>query len=131
MGDHSGVVRLDTHNLDIVVVDDHRDGAEMLAELLLGGGHTVRVATLGSDALQLLEQRCPDVMFLDLSLPELDGYEIARLVRGRYGDSIRIVAVTGFDTQQARQLADWAGIDAFVAKPFEPQDIEVALLRTA
>jgi CheY-like chemotaxis protein len=114
-------------SLNVVVVDDQLDGAEMLADVLLGCGHSVRVATLGLDALRLLDEQCPDVLFLDLGLPELDGYEIARFVRHRFGDAIRVVAVTGFNTQQARELADWAGFDAFVAKPYKIQEIQASL----
>lgn len=113
--------------LNIIVVDDQLDGAEMLADVLTDYGHEVRVATLGMDALELLEERRPDVLFLDLGLPELDGYEIAREVRNRFGDAIRVVAVTGFNTKQARDMADWAGFDAFIAKPFKPSDIEETL----
>lgn len=115
------------NTLNIVVVDDQLDGAEMLADALAGYGHDVRVATLGMDALRLLDERQPDVLFLDLSLPELDGYEIARWVRSRFGNAIRVVAVTGFNTKQARDLADWAGFDAFIAKPFKLSDLEETL----
>lgn len=113
--------------LDIVVVDDHADTAEMLAHLLKGHGHTTRVATLGSDALKLLDECPPDVMLLDLSLPELDGYELARFVRSRYGERIRLVALTGFNTKEARALAEWAGFDAFLAKPLHDYDIDHVL----
>lgn len=113
--------------LDIVVVDDNLDGAEMLADLLALSGHAVRVATLGIDAVRLLEEQPPHVLFLDLGVPELDGYELARLARARYGQAIRVVAVTGFDTKQARALCDWAGFDAFIAKPYHPTDIQRCL----
>lgn len=114
-------------SLNVVVVDDQLDGAEMLADVLLGYGHSVRVATLGLDAIRLMDEQTPDVLFLDLGLPELDGYEIARFVRHRFGDAVRVVAVTGFNTSQARELADWAGFDAFIAKPYKLDDIEASL----
>lgn len=110
--------------LDVVVVDDEPDGAAGLAELLAEYGYAVRVANLGLDALRLIDERCPDVLFLDLGLPELDGYEIARAVRHRFGDAIHVVAVTGFNTPQARELADWAGFDGFVSKPYKPHEIK-------
>jgi CheY-like chemotaxis protein len=113
--------------LNILVVDDQLDGAEMVADFLATYGHATRVATLGYEALRLIEEQKPDVLVLDLSLPELDGYEIARLMRSLFGDDIRLVALTGFDTQKARELAQWAGFDAFVAKPFRPSDMETAL----
>lgn len=115
--------------LDVVVVDDQPDGADALADLLAEYGCAVRVANLGLDALSLLEERRPDLLFLDLGLPELDGYEVARAVRHRFGDAIRVVAVTGFNTPEARQLAEWAGFDGFISKPFKAQDIKASLLR--
>jgi two-component system CheB/CheR fusion protein len=119
---------LDADNaLDIVVVDDHFDSAEMLALLLADHGHTTRFSTLGSDALRLIDERAPDVLVLDLSLPELDGYELARVVRGRFGERIRLVALTGFNTPEARELAEWAGFDAFVAKPLRIELVESVL----
>lgn len=113
--------------LDVVVVDDQPDGADALADLLAECGCEVRVANLGLDALSLLDERCPDLMFLDLGLPELDGYEVARAVRQRFGDAIRVVAVTGFNTPQAREMAEWAGFDGFISKPFKTQDILASL----
>jgi CheY-like chemotaxis protein len=103
--------------LDIVVVDDERESAEMLAELLEAQGHATRVCTLGLDALRMIDERAPDVLVLDLGLPEVDGYELARYVRTRFGERIRLIAHTGFNTREARALAEWAGFDAFVAKP--------------
>lgn len=116
--------------LDAVVVDDHADNAELLALLLAECGCDVRVACLGLEAMRLMEERRPDVVFLDLGMPEVDGYEVARAVRHRFGNTIRVVAVTGFDTYEARELARWAGFDAFISKPFSPRRIEDALRAT-
>lgn len=113
--------------LDVVVVDDHLDGAEMLADVLTGCGCEVRVATLGLEAMRLMEERCPDLLFLDLGMPEIDGYEVARAVRHRFGNTIRVVAVTGLDTYEARELAVWSGFDAFISKPYKPQQVQAAL----
>jgi CheY-like chemotaxis protein len=113
--------------LDVVVVDDHADGAEMLACVLTDCGCIVRVASLGLDALRLMEERRPDFLFLDLGMPEIDGYEVARAVRHRFGYAIRVVAVTGFDTYEARELARGSGFDAFISKPYKPKHVEAAL----
>ena len=117
----------DAGTLDAVVVDDHADGAELLAFLLAQCGCEVRVASLGLEAMRLLEERRPDLLFLDLGMPEIDGYEVARVVRHRYGSAIRVVAVTGFDTYEAREMAKWAGFDAFISKPYSPQHVQAAL----
>ena len=113
--------------LKVVVVDDEIDFVEMFAELLQLRGHAVRLATESLAALELLNVERPDVLFLDLGLPELDGYELAREVRHRFGDKIRVVAVTGYNTAQARGLADWAGFDAFISKPVHAHDIDRSL----
>jgi CheY-like chemotaxis protein len=113
--------------LDAVVVDDHADGAELLALLLSECGCEVRIAGLGLEAMRLMEERRPDLLFLDLGMPEIDGYEVARAVRHRFGNAIRVVAVTGFDTYEARELAKWAGFDAFISKPYKPQHVLAAL----
>jgi CheY-like chemotaxis protein len=113
--------------LKVVIVDDELDFVEMFAELLRLRGHAVRLATESLAALELLDTEPPDILYLDLGLPELDGYELAREVRHRFGDKIRVVAVTGYNTAQARGLADWAGFDAFISKPVRAHDIDKSL----
>jgi CheY-like chemotaxis protein len=112
---------------NVLVVDDHQDGADQLGELLAEYGCEVRVTSFGLEAIRLMDERRPDVVFLDLGMPEIDGYEVARAVRHRYGNTIRLVAVTGFDTYEARELARWAGFDAFISKPFKGQHVQTAL----
>lgn len=113
--------------LKVVVVDDEIDFVETFGELLRLRGHAVRLATESIAALELLDTERPDILFLDLGLPQLDGYELAREVRHRFGDKIRVVAVTGYNTAQARGLADWAGFDAFISKPVRAHDIDKSL----
>jgi CheY-like chemotaxis protein len=113
--------------LDIVVVDDNRDNADALAELLYLFGHHVRVAYRGQDALSLLAQKRADVMFLDVNLPDTDGYAIARSVRTRFGQAIRLVALTGFSGSEAQERAGAAGFDSFIAKPPALEAVENAL----
>ena len=125
MSDVNG--RSPTEPLNAVVVDDHEDGAELLALLLAECGCEVRVAGLGLEAMRLMEERRPDLLFLDIGMPELDGYEVARAVRHRFGNAIRVVAVTGFDTYEARELAKWAGFDAFISKPYKPEQVHAAM----
>lgn len=115
-------------SLSVVVVDDSEDCAEMLAELLRFHGHDVRVANLGSDALDLLAQVRPDVVLLDVSLPDLDGYEVAATIRARFGGTVRLVALTGYSTVEARVQATAAGFDAFITKPCTSVDLESALV---
>lgn len=114
--------------LNLVVVDDNEDSAEMLAELLRFRGHGVRVASLGRRALELLAEDQPDAVLLDVGLPDLDGYEVAALIRARFGGAIRLVALTGYSGAEARGQASVAGFDVFITKPCSSLELERALL---
>lgn len=104
--------------LDVLIVDDASDNAEMLAELVTACGHDVRIAHRGSSALEMLESKLADMVFLDVSLPDMDGYEVATTIRIRFGKRCWIVAMTGFSGNGERENAHLAGCDAFVVKPF-------------
>lgn len=102
----------------VLVVDDHRDAARILALLLESLGHEVRTAHDGTGALEVLQVFRPEVMFLDIGLPQLDGYEVARRVRQLpEGKTVRLVALTGWGHAQARQRSHDAGFDNHLVKP--------------
>lgn len=107
----------------VLIVDDAEDNAEMLAELISSLGHHVRVAHLGAVALALLEQEYSDLVFLELTLPDVDGCEVARAIRVRFGKRPRIVALTWHSTRAKREAAQAAGCDAFVMKPFQFREL--------
>ena len=112
----------------ILVVDDNLDAGEMLAELLGTFGHEVKVAHDGPSALQQLKDFPADVAILDLGLPGMDGFELARRVREqREHDLPRLIALTGYglDRDFARSRA--VGFDAHLVKPVN----EAALLFAA
>ncbi len=109
--------------LTVLVIEDCQDNAEMLLELLEQLGHRARMAMTASSALELLKQSQPDVVLLDLELPDMDGYEVARAIRAQYGQSIRILAVTGFSGDSPRERAREAGFDGFVVKPYRIEDL--------
>lgn len=113
--------------LEIVVVDDNADITEMMSALLESYGHHVRVASRGSDVLGLLLQELPDVVLLDVGLPDMDGYQVAASVRSRFGAAIRLVALTGLSGRDARARASMAGFDAFLVKPLRLEDVSTAL----
>jgi CheY-like chemotaxis protein len=113
--------------LAILVVEDCQDNAEMLVELLQQLGHRVRTAPTASSAFELLKQSLPDVVLLDLDLPDMDGCEIAKMIRAEHGTRIRILAVTGFSGDAPRERAREAGFDAFVVKPYRIEEL-VALM---
>ena len=115
----------------ILVVDDNVDAAESLAELLLLRGHEVRVAYSGAAALEEVGAFLPGLIFLDIAMPEMDGYEVARRVRRRadLGQPF-IVAVTGFGRDADRQMARDAGFDQHATKPLDP-DVLARLLNAS
>jgi len=116
-----------TLNLNVLVVDDNEDSADVLAELLRMCGHGVRVASYGQDALELVSDAPPDVVLLDVGLPDLDGYEVAALIRERFGRGIRLVALTGYSDAEAKSRAASAGFDVFLTKPCSSAELERAL----
>jgi signal transduction histidine kinase/CheY-like chemotaxis protein len=106
--------------LRVLVVDDNADAAESLAALLGLEGHAVELAYDGPQALALLDGFAPDVALLDIGLPGMDGYQLARAIRQRPdGRALRLVALTGYghDSDRARTAA--AGFDAHLVKPVE------------
>jgi CheY-like chemotaxis protein len=104
----------------ILVVDDNVDAADSLAALLRLMGHEVFVAYDGTTALGLLGPARPDIALLDLTMPGMSGYELARLVRSRAGSALRIVALSGFGLPEDRARALEAGFDQHMVKPVDP-----------
>ncbi len=110
----------------ILVVDDNANARDTLRMILELEGHEVETAPTALRALEILDFQRPDVALVDIGLPEIDGYELARRARRTPGlDGIRLIALTGFDEPEDRQKAREAGFDAHLAKPM---DVE-ALLR--
>ncbi len=103
----------------VLVVDDNADAADLLGEVLGHHGCAVRVAHSGPDALELAERWRPDVAVLDLGLPGMDGFELARALRGRFGGALRLVALTGYGQTRDRRAAEAAGFDAHLVKPVQ------------
>ena len=102
----------------VFIVDDNHDAAEALAALIGALGHDVRVADNGHDALSVATTWHPDVMLLDIGLPDIDGYEVARRMREiRALDHVQIVACTGYGgDDDLRRMAE-AGFDRHLIKP--------------
>ncbi|CAG1017361.1 two-component system, sensor histidine kinase ChiS [Burkholderiaceae bacterium] len=103
----------------VLVVDDNRDAAESLAQLLSADGHEVRIAHDGEQALRTAEAFRPQVVLLDIGLPDLDGYEIARRLRAQRGDAVRLIAITGWGQAADRLRAREAGFDVHLVKPID------------
>jgi CheY-like chemotaxis protein len=111
----------------ILIVDDNADAAESLAQLLAIKGHDVRVAYDGASGLSLADAFAPDIVFLDIGMPGLDGYEVARRLRSDPTRTMRLVALTGYGQEADRRRAEEAGFDGHLVKPLELDDLEAML----
>ncbi len=107
---------------NVLLVDDNADAVATLAMALRMVGFDVRTAGDGVTALRLLSDFHPDVALLDIGLPVMDGYELARRVRKRYGDA-RLVALTGYGQRSDRLRATESGFDAHLVKPVDFADV--------
>jgi two-component system CheB/CheR fusion protein len=105
----------------ILVVDDNTDAAESLAALLAISGHETRLAHDGRQAVAAAATFKPDVVFLDIGMPELDGHETARQIREQpWGKQIVLVALTGWGQSEDRRRSKEAGFDHHLVKPADP-----------
>jgi CheY-like chemotaxis protein len=104
----------------ILVVDDNVDSAESMALLLRLEGHDVHTLHAGERVLATVRERRPDVVLLDIGLPGISGYDVARAIREeRALDAVRLVAVSGYSRDQDRERAQGAGFDRHLVKPVE------------
>jgi signal transduction histidine kinase/DNA-binding response OmpR family regulator len=105
----------------VLVVDDNVDGADSLAVLLRLGGHEVRVCHDGPAALALADEFRPDLVLLDIGLPGMDGYEVARRLRELPGlDKVPLVALSGYGQEEDVRRSRQAGFDRHLVKPADP-----------
>jgi len=117
--------------LQVLVVDDNTDAAESLGVLLDIEGHAAHIAHTGAEALQVAQTRPLDVVFLDIGLPDMTGYDVAKRMRMLPSmQKTLLVALTGWGTQDDRQRTRDAGFDRHLTKPAELPAVE-ELLRAA
>ena len=118
--------------LRVVVVDDNDDLRETLHEILLDRGHRVTAAATGPSALSLVRASTPDVMIIDIGLPQLDGYEVARRVRAAASpEKPHLVALTGYSSPEAQRRSREAGFDDHMVKPVDLERLDQVLNRVA
>jgi CheY-like chemotaxis protein len=112
----------------ILIVEDNADSREVLRHLLRLEGHVVEEATDGPSAVEAILRTRPDVALIDIGLPGLDGYEVARRVRARpEGQDVLLVTLTGYGLEADRQRAREAGFDAHLVKPLDPEKLDEVL----
>jgi signal transduction histidine kinase len=114
----------------ILVADDNADALETLATVLELGGHEVFSAANGSLALESAERHLPEVALLDIGMPLLDGYEVARRIRAQaWGKQITLVALTGWGQDSDRRRSQEAGFDSHLVKPLDLDKLTQLLAR--
>ena len=112
----------------ILVVDDNEDSANSLAVFLQLLGNETHTAFDGIEALEKAASLHPDVVLLDIGMPRLNGYEVARTIRAQpWGEQITLVAVTGWGQDEDRQRALQAGFDCHMVKPIDPESLMTTL----
>ena len=113
--------------LRILVVDDNVDSAETLAEQLPLWGHEARLAHDGPQALAVAREFSPEVILLDIGLPGMDGFEVARQIRAEKMPVLQLLAMTGYGQDEDRQQARDAGFDGHLVKPVDPDTLQKTL----
>ncbi len=115
-----GPAKPELHPPRILVVEDDPESREMMGALLSCWGYEPCLVTAGPAALDAVEQEVPDIVLLDLGLPGMDGFEVARRLRRRPGgDRLFIAAVTAYRGEEYRRKAWTAGFDRFLEKPID------------
>ena len=108
----------------VLIVDDNRDAADSMAMVLRARGHEVVVAYDGSAGTSTAMAFQPDVALLDIGLPKVDGHDMARAIRERFGDSVLLVAITGLGQDEDRRRSSQAGFDHHFTKPVDLETLE-------
>jgi signal transduction histidine kinase/CheY-like chemotaxis protein len=109
----------------VLIVEDNDDTRQMLHETLAFSGHEVREARDGASGLALAAEARPDVALIDIGLPDLDGYEVARRLRAAPGGRrIGLIAITGYGQREDQRRAYEAGFDAHLTKPVAPERLK-------
>jgi PAS domain S-box-containing protein len=112
----------------ILVADDSQDGADSLSFLLRAAGHEVVTAYEGRGAIRLADEQRPDVALLDIGMPEMSGYDVARAIRREaWGRPMRLIALTGWGQAEHRRRSLEAGFDEHLVKPVELELLENVL----
>jgi PAS domain S-box-containing protein len=126
----STAARVSPHGMRILVADDNTDSVQSLAMLLTLVGHEVRSASDGAEAIRVADEFRPDVAFLDIGMPNLDGYATARELRARpWAQRLVLFALTGWGQPDDKVRARQAGFDAHVIKPLDFSSVEEMIAR--
>jgi CheY-like chemotaxis protein len=111
--------------IHVLVVNDYPDNVESMALLLRLYGHDVEVALGGAAALRAAQAQQPDAVLLDISMPGMDGYQVARRLRAMFRDKpLLLIAITAHGFEEDRRRCEEAGFDLHLVKPADPLEVE-------
>lgn len=116
--------RAPVHPRHVLLIEDNPDGREALRLLLSYLGHQVDVAADGVEGVRQALTRHPDIVLIDIGLPRLDGYQVARRIRAALGEAVVLLAYTAYDDSDARRRVREAGFDAHLVKPIELKELQ-------
>jgi signal transduction histidine kinase len=118
--------------LNVALVEDNDDVRVLMGEVLESWGHDVSQAATGAIGVDLILKERPDIAFIDIGLPDMDGYELARQIRAALGTAKPLlVALSGFGQRRDRERASHAGFDDHLAKPASPADLKRLLIEAS
>jgi CheY-like chemotaxis protein len=112
----------------ILLIEDNADAREAMCALLELDGHDVQAAADGPQGLELARTKLPEIVLIDIGLPGMDGFEVARRMRA-LGQPVVLVALTGYGQPEDRRRTQEAGFDVHLVKPVDPADLTNALAR--
>lgn len=113
----------------VLVIDDYKDLADTLGFALQHIGCDVSVQYSGYSGLQELERFIPDFVFLDIGLPDISGYEVAKTIKARYGTRLTLIALSGYGQEEDKQLARDAGFDDYLVKPVGVAELQAVVTK--
>jgi two-component system CheB/CheR fusion protein len=114
-------------SLRVLFVEDNVDIAELSEQLLADWGHQVVTAGNGQEALAKASAFSPDVVFIDIGLPGMNGYEVARRIRATLPPSVTLVALSGYGQEEHRRLASEVGFNRYLVKPVHDEQLAAVL----
>ena len=115
----------------VLVADDNADGAQTIAMFLRNGGHEVVTVHNGQDAVEVANSMRPDIALLDIGMPGLSGYQVARNIRSQsWGSTVMLIAMTGWGREQDRRAAAESGFDRHLTKPVDLDALRSLVVRT-
>ena len=109
--------------LRALIIDDTRDAADVMQMLIESDGAVADVAYDGKSGIALAQEKTPDVILLDIGMPDMDGYQTCQAIRKVLGKNVLIIALTGWGQEEVKQRALQAGFDAHLTKPVEPDKL--------